>query len=58
MKSLGVFPVNEDGTIEIPTSILEELGIDPSLPVLMEVEGDTIKIHKKKPLSSKKRKEL
>jgi len=54
MKSLGVFTVNEDGTINIPAELLAQLGYNPGETPLMELVEDGIKFHKKKPKSVKK----
>ncbi|PKM55405.1 MAG: hypothetical protein CVV00_03835 [Firmicutes bacterium HGW-Firmicutes-5] len=58
MESRGKFTVNEDGSIDIPTSLLEEMGIDPDGPMFIEVVDEGIKIHRNKPKAYKKKKAL
>ncbi|PKM58410.1 MAG: hypothetical protein CVU98_01025 [Firmicutes bacterium HGW-Firmicutes-3] len=55
MDSLGIFEVNEDGSIEVPAEILENLGYGPDESPLIEVVEDGIIIHKKKLQSAKKK---
>ncbi|MDF1618120.1 hypothetical protein [Petrocella sp. FN5] len=56
MESKGIFTVNEDGSIEVPSYLLEDIGLDPNKSYFMEVIDDGIKIHSNIPDPSKKKK--
>ena len=58
MESMGIFTVNEDGSIDIPAELLENLGYGPDELPLMEVTVEGLVIHKKKPKAHKKSKTL
>lgn len=58
MERIGIFTVNEDGSVDVPAYLLEGMGYGPNEIPLMEVTEDSIIIHKKKPKAHKKLKPL